>query len=66
MPTLIHPSGSKKVELQPMTVKQARENGALPQQYVVVEKDFEGHNRQLNEFDQLDGDYILLPRNTAG
>lgn len=66
MPTLIHPSGSRTVEVLPMTVREARQTGFLPQVYVPVEKDAQGFSRQLDDSDLLEGEYTLLPRNRAG
>lgn len=66
MPTLIHPNRRNKINLPPMTIKDARDTGLLSDKYVPVEKDHSGKCRQMDDFETLQGEYMMLPRNKAG
>ncbi|HYA02142.1 MAG TPA: hypothetical protein VEI04_03410 [Syntrophobacteria bacterium] len=67
MPTLVHPSGKKKIELTDiLTVQEARELGLLPDSYILVEDGGNGFKRQVGDSEPLTGQYIMVPSNVAG
>jgi hypothetical protein len=67
MPTLVHPSGRKTIQLTDiLTPQEARELGLLPDIYILVEDGGNGFKRQIGDAEPLTGEYIMVPSNVAG
>jgi hypothetical protein len=67
MPTLVHPSGKKNIDLaNVLTVQEARELGLLPGGYILVVDGGNGFKRQVGDAEPLTGQYIMVPSNVAG
>jgi hypothetical protein len=67
MPTLVHPSGRKKIELADvLTAQEARKLGLLPDGYILVANGGNGFKRQVGDSEPLTGQYVMVPSNVAG
>ena len=67
MPTLVHPSGRKTIQLTDiLTPHEARDLGLLPETYILVEDGGNGFKRQIGDTEPLTGEYIMVPSNVAG
>ncbi len=67
MPTLVHPSGKKNIDLADiLTAQEVRELGLLPDGYILVVDGGNGFKRQVGDSEPLTGQYIMVPSNVAG
>ena len=67
MATLLDVNGRREIEVPNVSVGQTRQAGALPQHYVVIDKDHQGVSRQVSDHEVLqDRVYPIIPLNRPG